>query len=115
MEKPGTPAVTPRPPAESHSGPSSKSGNGHPRMSVGGSRLIGAGLLAFVGLVIGLITGLQIGGNYVSDFEFEGARGYIATGNIGARVGAVIGGLNGAILGFLLARKKPAHRGHVEA
>jgi len=77
--------------------------------------LIGAGLLALVGLVIGLITGIQIGGNYFSDFEFEGARGYIATGNIGARVGAVIGGLNGAILGFWLARTKPAHRGHVEA
>ena len=44
--------------------------------------LIGAGLLALVGLVIGLITGIQIGGNYLSDFEFEGARGYIATGNI---------------------------------
>ena len=39
MEKPGTPAVTPRPPAESHSDPSPKSGNGHPRMNVGGSRL----------------------------------------------------------------------------
>lgn len=77
--------------------------------------LIGAGLLALVGLVIGLITGIQIGGNYFSDFEFEGERGYIATGNIGARVGAVIGGLSGAILGFWLARKKPAHRGHVEA
>ena len=53
--------------------------------------------------------------DYFSDFEFEGERGYIATGNIGARVGAVIGGLSGAILGFWLARKKPAHRGHVEA
>ena len=49
MEKPGTPAVTPRPPAESHSGPSSKSGNGHPRMNVGGSRLSTPGAITQLG------------------------------------------------------------------
>lgn len=49
--------------------------------------LIGAGLLALVGLVIGLITGIQIGGNYFSDFEFEPELGHRSA--ILASVGAV--------------------------
>jgi hypothetical protein len=52
-------------------------------------------VLMFVGFVVGLITGIQIGGNYFTSFEFLGNRGYEATGLIGSWVGLVIFGLLG--------------------
>lgn len=52
-------------------------------------------MLMFVGFVVGLITGIQIGGNYFTSFEFLGTRGYEATGLIGSWVGLVLFGLIG--------------------
>ena len=73
--------------------------------------VVGAILMMVVGLMIGLFTGMNIGGNYFSDFEFEGMRGYVATGTIGLRVGAVAGALIGAVLGIALARKGKTRKG----
>lgn len=58
-------------------------------------------VLAFFGMIIGLITGMDIGGNYFPDFEFMGDRGYMATGNIGLFIGLLLG----ALTGFLLSKK----------
>jgi hypothetical protein len=52
-------------------------------------------MLMCVGFVVGLITGIQIGGNYFTSFEFLGTRGYEATGLIGSWVGVVLFGLIG--------------------
>lgn len=62
--------------------------------------LIGGIILALVGLFIGM----NIGGNYFTSFEFLSARGYEATGYLGA----IIGGIIGVILGVLLANKGSA-------
>jgi hypothetical protein len=47
------------------------------------------------GFVIGLIVGIQIGGNYFTSFEFLGQRGYEATGLIGSWVGLALFGFLG--------------------
>ena len=39
------------------------------------------------GFIIGLIVGIQIGGNYFTSFVFLGQRGYEATGLIGSWIG----------------------------
>jgi hypothetical protein len=44
------------------------------------------------------MVGMDLGGNYFSSFEFNGVRGYEATGQLGA----IIGGLIGAIFGVSL-------------
>jgi hypothetical protein len=55
--------------------------------------------LFFVGgIIIGLFIGMDLGGNYYGDFVFNGLRGYEAVGQIGT----IIGGLLGAVCGFLL-------------
>lgn len=51
--------------------------------------------MMFIGLVIGTITGIQIGGNYFTSFEFLGSRGYEATGLIGSWVGIALFGFIG--------------------
>ena len=48
---------------------------------------------AFGGAIIGLLTGAFIGGNWFTDFVFNGVQGYEATGQIGALAGAFIGGI----------------------
>ena len=48
---------------------------------------------AFGGAIIGLIAGAFIGGNWFTDFVFNGVRGYEATGQLGALAGAFIGGV----------------------
>ena len=63
-------------------------------------------VLAFVGLVFGTLTGMNIGGNYFTSFEFMGARGYEATGIIGSFVGVTLGLLAGIILARLILKKK---------
>lgn len=40
---------------------------------------------------VGLIVGADYGGNYCCDCEFNGQRGYEATGQVGFLVGAVVG------------------------
>lgn len=63
-------------------------------------------VLAFFGMILGLITGMNIGGNYFTDFEFMGDRGYIATGNIGLFIGLILGALSGFLLSRLLTKRK---------
>lgn len=63
-------------------------------------------ILAFFGMILGLITGMNIGGNYFPNFEFMGDRGYIATGNIGLFIGLILGALSGFLLSRLLTKKK---------
>ncbi|MDP2813275.1 MAG: hypothetical protein Q8S15_00310 [Erysipelotrichaceae bacterium] len=63
-------------------------------------------VLAFFGMILGLLTGMNIGGNYFTDFEFMGDRGYIATGNIGLFIGLILGALTGFLLSRLLTKRK---------
>lgn len=63
-----------------------------------GRRIIGGILGGFVGIILGLMVGMDLGGNYFTSFEFNGVRGYEATGQLGA----IIGGLIGAIIGVSL-------------
>ena len=52
-----------------------------------------AGLIGGIVIaVVGLVVGATYGGNYATDFEFNGLRGYEATGQIGAILGFVAGG-----------------------
>ncbi len=67
---------------------------------------MGGVVLTVAGLVLGLITGANIGGNYFTEFEFGGVRGYEAVGNIGAIMGGAVGALLGIFLGIKLADKK---------
>jgi len=58
-----------------------------------------AGLVGGVVLaVVGLVVGAAFGGNYATEFEFNGMRGYEATGQLGAILGFVAGALLGALL-----------------
>lgn len=68
--------------------------------------VIGGVVLLVVGFLIGLITGADIGGNYLTDFEFAGVRGYEAVGLIGGIIGAAVGGVLGVFLGVKLADRK---------
>jgi hypothetical protein len=63
-------------------------------------------ILGFVGLVFGTVTGMNIGGNYFTDFVFMGARGYEATGIIGSFVGVTLGVLAGILISRLLLKKR---------
>jgi hypothetical protein len=63
-------------------------------------------VLAFGGLVFGTITGMDIGGNYFTNFVFLGARGYEATGMIGSFVGITLGVFAGILLVRLIFKKK---------
>lgn len=59
---------------------------------------MGAVLILVIGAVLGLIIGAFIGGNFMTEFEFSGVRGYEAVG----RIGTVIGATGGALLSILL-------------
>ena len=61
---------------------------------------------AFAGMVFGLLTGMNIGGNYFTDFVFMGSRGYEATGTIGSIIGVTLGALAGGLLARLLLKRK---------
>lgn len=63
-------------------------------------------LLFLVGAVVGLITGMNIGGNYFSTFQFGTWTGYEATGMIGLMIGGLVGALGGMIFGKRLAVRK---------
>lgn len=68
--------------------------------------ILGGVVLLTIGLFLGAFIGMYIGGNYLTDFEFAGGRGYEAVGNIGAIAGAAIGALFGILLGMKLADEK---------
>ncbi len=61
---------------------------------------------AFIGLIIGITTGMNIGGNYFTNFVFNGARGYEATGQIGAMVGTILFGFIGFYLPFKFLKRR---------
>ena len=53
--------------------------------------IIGGLALTFIMTIIGLLVGMNIGGNYFTDFEFLGGRGYEAMGSLGSIVGGLLG------------------------
>lgn len=63
---------------------------------------------AFAGAMIGLLTGAFIGGNWFTDFVFNGVRGYEATRQLGALAGAFIGGIIAlsSIMSYLKRRQQ---------
>ncbi len=67
---------------------------------------IGGLVLLVLGFLVGLITGTDIGGNYLTEFEFAGVRGYEAVGLLGGIIGAAFGAVLGTWLGILLADRR---------
>ncbi len=61
--------------------------------------------------VLGLIAGATFGGNFCNTCEFNGLRGYEATGQLGFLVGAGAGALLFAWAVASLLRKRRAGRG----
>lgn len=55
-------------------------------------------LFFVTGMIIGSFIGMDLGGKYYGDFVFNGGCGYEAVGQIGA----IVGGLLGAVCGLLL-------------
>ena len=53
----------------------------------------------------GININVNIGGNYFTDFQFMGGRGYEAVGYLGAIIGTIIGMLLGILLGIKLSGK----------
>jgi len=54
---------------------------------------------------VGLIGGALFGGNYATDFQFGDARGYEATGQLGAIIGLALGAALAALLASRLLRR----------
>ena len=46
-------------------------------------RMAGVLVTVIIALLLGLLVGAWFGGNYAEDFQFNGVRGYEATGQIG--------------------------------
>jgi hypothetical protein len=66
-----------------------------------------AGLIGGITIALcGLVVGAYYGGNYAPDVEFNGVRGYEATGQIGAILGFVAGGSLGALLIYFLTERR---------
>jgi hypothetical protein len=57
---------------------------------------------------VGLVVGGNYGGNHCSSWEFNGVRGYEATGQIGLLIGEVIGFVAGGWAVFALLRRRSA-------
>jgi membrane protein YqaA with SNARE-associated domain len=55
-----------------------------------------------VGTVVGFALGAFVGGNFATEFEFAGQRGYEAAGPFGALVGFVVG----AVLPWLIRERR---------
>ena len=55
--------------------------------------------------VVGLIAGALFGGNYATDFQFGDARGYEATGQLGAIIGLALGAALAALLAARVFRR----------
>ncbi len=67
--------------------------------------LIYTAVLFFLGAGLGLIIGMNIGGNYFETFQLGSWTGYEATGMLGLMFGALIGGLSGLLLGKRVTKK----------
>lgn len=64
------------------------------------------GILGFaIFSILGLIIGAYIGGNFMTDFKFNGVQGYEATGQIGAILGAIIGVSLGMFIVIAIANR----------
>ena len=63
-------------------------------------------LLLIVGGSIGLITGMNLGGNYFTSFHLGTWTGYEATGMIGLVVGGLVGALGGWLIGRRMGLRK---------
>lgn len=64
------------------------------------------GILGFaIFSILGLLIGAFIGGNFMTDFKFNGVQGYEATGQIGAILGAVIGITVGMLIVIAIANR----------
>ena len=46
-------------------------------------RIIGVLATVIIAMFLGLLVGAWFGGNYAEDFQFNGVRGYEATGQVG--------------------------------
>ena len=55
--------------------------------------------------VVGFVVGATYGGNHATDFEFNGLRGYEATGQIGMLLGFIAGSTVCALLACLLIKR----------
>jgi hypothetical protein len=75
-----------------------------------GRRAAKAVLLTFAlgipGMLVGLIVGATIGGNWFTSFSLGAAHGYEATANIGTVVGGVAFGAVGVWLGLRRPHRK---------
>lgn len=63
-------------------------------------------IVTFILGIICLLIGMNIGGNFFTDFEFMGSRGYEATGTIGFFIGIIIGTLLSSTIFIVLLRKQ---------
>ena len=52
--------------------------------------------------ILGLIAGMLIGGNFFTEFEFNGVRGYEAT----SQLGFILGAVGGLLTSYRLLLKK---------
>ena len=53
-------------------------------------RMIGVLTTVILTLLLGVLVGAWFGGNYAEEFQFNGVRGYEATGQIGLLCGVVV-------------------------
>ena len=67
-------------------------------------RYLGVIILGLIFGLIGLVAGTLMGGNYFTEFEFLGVRGYEALGQVSFIIGTLIGLVSGW---WLLVHRKP--------
>jgi hypothetical protein len=63
-------------------------------------RVLSIIIIGFVSAILGWLLGAWFGGNFAEQVVFNGVRGYEATGQIGAILGALIGLLSSSWLLF---------------
>ena len=68
-------------------------------------RVFAVVLVGFVSGIIGWIVGALIGGNFATQFVFNGVQGYEATGQVGTILATLIGLIS--TWRFLFNRKSP--------
>lgn len=68
--------------------------------------ILGGLLLFAIGSAAGMLIGMDVGGNYFTDFEFGGVRGYEATGKLGSILGGIFGALLGAAAGVIFGERR---------
>lgn len=51
-------------------------------------RFVSVLAVVFITLILGMLIGAWFGGNYAENFQFNGVRGYEATGQIGLMCGS---------------------------